>query len=165
MKRKVFFSFHYKPDCSRASQIRNMGVLEGNKPASDNDWESVKKGGSAAIRSWIDRQLKGRSCTVVLVGEKTAGRKWIKYEISKSWHYGKGIMGIYIHNLKDLNQKKTRKGRDPFEYIPLKVKGKKLSRIVRSYNPPFRDSKKVYAYIKKNLGKWIEEAIKVRKQY
>ena len=61
MARRVFYSFHYIPDCSRAAQVRNMGVLDGNQPASDNDWEAVKKGGDAAIKKWIDGQLDGKS--------------------------------------------------------------------------------------------------------
>ena len=28
--------------------------------------------------------MYGRSCTIVLIGSETAGRKWIKYEIEKS---------------------------------------------------------------------------------
>lgn len=82
MARKVFFSFHYKPDNWRASQVRNMGVIEGNAPVSDNDWEAIKKGGDKAIQNWIDGQLKGKSCTIVLIGANTAGRKWIKYDTS-----------------------------------------------------------------------------------
>ena len=58
-----------------------MGVGEGNKPATDNDWETITKGGDKAIQRWIDDQLDGKSCNVVLIGENTAGRKWIKYEI------------------------------------------------------------------------------------
>jgi len=85
MPRKVFYSFHYIPDCARAAQIRNMGIVEGNPPASDNDWESVKKGGDAAIQRWIDGQLDGKSCAVVLIGAATAGRKWINYEITSAW--------------------------------------------------------------------------------
>ena len=45
MARRCFYSFHYDVDAWRASQVRNMGVIEGNAPVSDNDWESVKKGG------------------------------------------------------------------------------------------------------------------------
>jgi hypothetical protein len=41
MGRKAFFSFHFKNDVIRASQVRNMGVLEGNEPVSDNSWETV----------------------------------------------------------------------------------------------------------------------------
>ena len=38
MARKAFYSFHYKNDNWRASTVRNIGSVEGNKPASDNDW-------------------------------------------------------------------------------------------------------------------------------
>ena len=86
MARRTFYSFHYKPDNWRAAQVRNMGVVEGNVPVSDNDWEKVTKRGDKAIQDWIQDQLKGRSCTIVLIGEKTAGRKWIKYEIRESWN-------------------------------------------------------------------------------
>ena len=94
-KRRTFFSFHYKPDNWRAAQVRSMGVVEGNEPVSDNDWEEVTGGGDDAIKEWIDDQMKGRSCVIVLVGNKTAGRKWIKYEIEKAWNDGKGLLGIY----------------------------------------------------------------------
>jgi len=81
MARRVFYSFHYLPDAWRTSQVRNIGAIEGSKPASDNDWEAVKKGGEKAIQKWIDDQLDGRSCTVVLIGKDTAKRKWINYQI------------------------------------------------------------------------------------
>ena len=84
MARKVFFSFHYKPDNSRAAQVRNMGVIEGNKPVSDNDWETVTGGGDAAIKKWIAGQLNGKSCAVVLAGSAAANRKWINHEIGKA---------------------------------------------------------------------------------
>jgi hypothetical protein len=79
MARRVFYSFHYKPDNWRASQVRNIGAVEGNKPATDNEWEEIKKGKDKAIQKRIDDQLDGKSCTIVLIGENTAGRKWIKY--------------------------------------------------------------------------------------
>lgn len=74
-KRQVFCSFHYKPDCWRASQVRNIGAIEGNKPAPDNDWETITRSGDDAIKNWIKEQMKYRSCTIVLVGENTADRK------------------------------------------------------------------------------------------
>ena len=37
----------------RVSQIRNIGVIEGNCPVSDNEWEEVKKGGESAIKQWM----------------------------------------------------------------------------------------------------------------
>ena len=164
-KRQIFYSLHYKQDNWRASQIRNIGVVEGNKPASDNKWEDVKRGGEKAIKEWIDNQLSGRSCTVVLIGENTAGRKWIKYEIKKSWNDSKGVLGIYIHNLKNLSGEKSNKGKNPFEDFTMKRDDEKLSSIVKAYNPPSTDSKKVYNYISEKLSDWIEEAIKIRNNY
>jgi hypothetical protein len=68
MSRRAFYSFHYVPDNWRASQVRNMGVIDGNKPASDNDWETIKKGGDATMQKWIDGQLGGKSAAIVLIG-------------------------------------------------------------------------------------------------
>ena len=100
MARQVFYSFHYKPDCWRTSQVRNIGVIEGNKPAPDNDWETITKTGDAAIQKWIDNQMHYRSTTILLVGANTAARKWINYEIEKTWKAGMGLIGINIHRLK-----------------------------------------------------------------
>jgi len=163
MARKVFYSFHYIPDAWRTSQVRNIGKIEGNKPASDNDWETVKKGGDNAIKKWIDDQLDGRSCTIVLIGSKTAGRKWINYEIEKSWSDCKGVFGIYIHNLKDENGKQSTKGDNPFSEF--KINGTSMSSIVKAYDPPYSDSKDVYAHIGDNIEKWIEDAISIRNKY
>ena len=165
MSRRTFYSFHYKPDNWRAAQIRNAGVIEGNTPVSDNDWENVKRGGEAAIQHWIDNQLYGRSCTVVLIGSQTAGRKWINYEIKKSWDDGKGLVGIYIHGLKDRGGKQSFKGKNPFDVFPFdafKVGDRKLSHIVKAYDPPSMVSTKVYEYITDNLEAWVEEAASIR---
>jgi hypothetical protein len=105
MARNCFYSFHYKPDNARASQVRNIGAIEGNKPASDNDWETVTKGGDEAIKKWIANQMKGTTCAVVLVGTGTANRKWINYEIIKAWDEKLGVVGICIHGLKNLMAK------------------------------------------------------------
>jgi len=165
MPRRVFYSFHYYADNVRASQVRNMGVIEGNTLASDNDWEAVKRGGERAIQNWIDNQLYGCSCTIVLVGTETAGRKWVKYEIEKSWNDGKGVFGIYVHNLKDFNGYQARQGRNPFDDFTMQRDNSKLSSIVQVYNPPYWDSKLVYGYIRENLATWIEQAIHVRQHY
>ena len=88
MARKCFYSFHYDLDNARASQVRNIGAIEGNRPASDNDWESVTRGGDNAIKNWIAAQMNGRSFAIVLAGAETANRKWINYEIIKAWDDG-----------------------------------------------------------------------------
>jgi hypothetical protein len=164
-KRKVFFSFHYKPDHWRASQVRNIGVIEGNEPCSDNDWESVTGGGEAAIKAWIEGQMKGTSCALVLIGNDTAGRKWIKYEIEKAWNAKKGLLGIYIHNLLDSSGSSTTKGANPFNDFTVKDGTVKLSSVAKAYNPTGSTSKEVYGQISANLSAWIEEAVKIRDEF
>lgn len=164
MAKKVFFSFHYKPDSWRVSQVRNIGAIEENKPASDNDWESFADGGDAAIKKWIGEQMTGRSCSVVLIGSNTANRKWINFEIEKTWNDGKGIVGIYIHGLKDYDGDQSSKGSNPFHYVST-PDGTRLSNIVTAYDSSYTTSKFVYDDIKENIERLIEEAIKIRNNY
>ena len=160
-KRRVFYSFHYKNDVMRVAQIRNIGAIEDNKPVSENAWEDVKNNGTKAIEDWIDSNMKNRSCVIVMIGEKTAKRKWVKYEIKKAWEEGRGLLGIYIHNIKCPRNGKCNKGDNPFEQFKFK-NGTKLSQIVKCYNPKWYDA---YNDIKENLEDWVEEAITIRKQY
>ncbi|MBX3155296.1 MAG: TIR domain-containing protein [Deltaproteobacteria bacterium] len=161
MARRAFFSFHYDADAWRASQVRNIGAIDGNKPATDNDWESVKRGGKPAIQRWIDGQLQGRSCTVVLIGAQTAKRFWVDYEIEKSWNDGKGVLGVYIHRLKDSRGNQSYKGENPFAHFSMKD-GSSLAKYVSVYDPPYADSSDTYRYIANNLATWIDTAISAR---
>lgn len=162
MKRQVFYSFHYGNDVRRVAQIRSIGALEGNKPVSANEWEEVKRKGQKAIEEWIDDNMRYRSCVIVLVGEETANRPWVKYEIEKAWNEGRGVVGIYIHNIKDPLNGKCHKGRNPFDNITLDSSGTKLSSIVKCYNPSPNDA---YNDISKNIEAWVEEAIEIRNKY
>ena len=165
MARRAFYSFHYKPDNWRAGQVRNIGVVEGNQPCSDNDWEAVTKKGDNAIQEWIDGQLSGRSCSIVLIGAATAGRKWIKYEIRKTWEDGKGLVGIYVHNLKDSDGDQSSKGKNPFAAFTVGSDKEDMSDIVKVYDPPYSTSTYVYDHIKSNLEDWVEEAISIRDKH
>lgn len=159
-KRQVFYSFHFKNDVFRVQQVRNMGVIEGNQPVSPNTWEEVKRQGEASIKKWIDENMRGRSCVVVLVGTETASRPWVQYEIKKAWNDGKGLVGIHIHNLKCPQNGQSPMGRNPFELFD--VGETNMARIVKCYNPSSYDA---YNDIAKNLDKWIEEAIQIRQRF
>ena len=126
-------------------------------------WETVKKGGDAAIKKWIADEMYGKSCIVVLVGSDTADRKWINHEIVKGWDDGKGVVGIYIHGLKDSEGNTSTKGDNPFDYIKYGDTGKKLSTIVKCYNPTGSTSQEKYNWIKEHLANAVEEAITIRK--
>jgi hypothetical protein len=164
MPRRCFYSFHYTPDCHRVSQIRQIGSIEGNRPASDNDWETVKGGGEPAIKRWIATQMAGKSCTIVLVGAGTANRKWINHEIIKSWDAGMGVVGIRIHGIKNLKGEVSKMGGNPFDHVTHGPTKKKLSSIVKCYNPAGATSKEKYAWIAKHIGNAVEEAVTIRRQ-
>jgi len=165
MAQRVFFSYHHHADHWRASQVRNAGVVEGSSPASDHEWDAITRGGDAAIRHWIAEQLNNKSCLVVLIGNATAGRKWITHEIEKAWNDGRGVVGIYIHRLKDESGNQATKGLSPFDFLTIRTDGRKLSSIVKAYDPPFTSSIHVYDYIKQNIEAWVEEAVSIRNDY
>jgi Thoeris protein ThsB, TIR-like domain len=162
--KSAFFSFHYKPDNWRASQVRNIGAIEGNASVSDNDWEAIARRGDDAIQRWIDSQMNGKSCAVVLIGSATANRKWINYETVKAWNDRRGVLGIYVHNLKDVTGAQSLKGSNPFDYITLGDRGRRLSSVVQAYDPPYVTSTDVYGYIANNIEAWIDAAISSRQR-
>jgi len=163
MTRQCFYSFHYNPDNWRVAQVRNIRTIEGNRAAPDNDWETISSTGDAAIKNWIANQMKGRSCTVVLIGADTANRKWINHEIVRSWDEKMGVVGIHIHGLLNRDGKTAPKGKNPFDFIGYGNTGKKLSSIVKCYTPSGANSKERYAWIQKHLSNATEEAVKIRK--
>ncbi len=157
-KRQVFFSFHYSKDGWRAAQVKNMGIVDNSSTWSANDWEEVKEKTDAKIKAWIDSQMAMRSCIVVLIGEDTSNRKWVKYEIEKAYELGKGIVGVYVHRLKDSSGNQTEQGSNPFDTLTNKD-GHRLSQYVECYDPPNKLSSNVYNDIKDNLSDYIERAI------
>lgn len=158
-KKPVFFSFHYGNDVMRAQQVRNIGAIEGNTPVSPNDWETIKLGGDASIKRWIDDNMKYKQCVIVLVGEETANRPWIRYEIEKAWNDGKPIFGIYIHNLKCPRNGTCHKGPNPFDSFTFND-GRKLSTVVNCYDPLSYDA---YNDIARNIEIWVNTSIAQRK--
>lgn len=156
-KRQIFYSFHFDNDVMRVQQVRNIGALEDNEPTSPNQWEEVKRKGNASIEKWIDDNMKGRSCVVVLVGEKTSTRPWVQYEIKKAWEDGKGLLGIHIHNLKCPRNGRGEKGNNPFDQFTFKHGGKII--VPKCYSPSFDDA---YSDIADSLEDWVEAAIAQR---
>lgn len=160
----VFFSFHFDNDVMRVQQVRNIGAIEENEPTSPNDWEKIKRSGDKAVENWIDANMKHKRCVIVLVGEETASRKWVQYEIRKAWEDGRGLFGIHIHNLRCPREVKagrtgtSRKGSNPFDQFT--VGGRKLSSIIDCYDPGILDP---YRSISDNMQGWVDRAIAQRK--
>lgn len=157
--KKVFLSFHYANDSWRVQQIKNIGVIEEQPLLSYNDWEAIKKKGDTAIENWIDKQMEGKSCTVVLIGSDTANRKWINYEIRTTWDNGRPLVGLNVHKLKDANGNQSTKGSNPFAYIKLK-NGKTLDQYIPCIEPSGSSSTEVYDWVKNNIESVVEKAVK-----
>lgn len=191
MVRKVFFSFHYEQDVWRANVVRNSWVTKPNREAAGfidaAEFEKLKKQGDLAVKRWINSQLKGTSVTAVLIGYETYLRRWVRYEIVKSFDKGNGLLGIYIHKIKDKDGYVDSKGKNPFEYVGVYIdkNGKAEYRELKNGSwVKFRDypdcslsfdekywTGKVYTFQHRlynwidddgynNLGDWVEEAAK-----
>jgi len=158
MARRVFFSFHYERDSWRAGQVRNSWVTQDRESAGFWDaavWESVKKKTNSEIEKWIGTQLTGTSVTVVLIGAETSTREYVGYEIVQSHNRGNGMLGVYIHNMKDVNGRPDTPGKNPFDNWQVAKNGR---------NTLFSSLYPTYDWVLNNgysqLGTWIEDAAK-----
>lgn len=157
-RKSVFYSFHFDNDVMRVQQIRNIGALDGNTPVSPNEWERLKRTGDVAVKRWIDDSMRYKRCLLVLIGSQTAHRPWVKYEIEKAWNDRKGMLGIYIHNLKCPRTGTCTKGANPFDQFTLSG-GNRLSSVVNTYDP---NAFAAYRDIAANIESWIDTAIAQR---
>lgn len=128
MPRKVYFSFHYQEDIHRVVRIRNSGAIkETGQPFVDKaEWEKIKHAGKKAIREWIDKQMKGTSVLILCIGMETWSREWVLYELQKAHNDGKGILGIYMNKMRDLNKGSIGKGRNPMAQIYVQDNGRDI---------------------------------------
>lgn len=164
MPRRVFFSFHYQRDIWRVNVVRNHAKLKSGYQESGywdcSLWESTKRTGENSLKRLINSGLQNTSVTVVLIGTETSERKWVKYEIEKSCERGNGMLGIYIHNIKDRTGKTDLKGRNPFDgftveppsrfaYMPKTYAS--MSQIFPTYDWFYNDGYN-------NFRKWVEDA-------
>lgn len=157
MARKTFFSFHYERDAWRAANVRNSGVLSNDEEygfIDAADWEKIEREGDAAIKRWIQDQLKNTSVTAVLIGAETASRPWVLYELRESWKRGNAIIGVRIHGIKDQESKTDSFGANPLDVIKFED-GTSLSTVCKTYDW-------VAGKGREHLGEWLEEAVQAR---
>ncbi|MGH2292190.1 MULTISPECIES: TIR domain-containing protein [Pseudomonas] len=157
MKRNVFYSFQFEKDVLRVQQIRNMGVIDGDEPVSPNRWEEIRRT-DEGVKRWITENLQRKTCLVVLIGEKTAASKWVRFEIAKAWELGIPVVGVRIHNLKCPRAGVGVYGVNPFNSLTLK-RANGTVYTPKVYDPSAHDA---YGIIKANLAGWIETAIRER---
>jgi hypothetical protein len=116
LARRTFFSFHFERDIFRANQVRNCNVVVGADVAGffdHSEYEDAKKRGDSAVEKMILDHLRNTTVTVVLIGTETANRPYVRYEIDESIKRKNGLLGIYIHHLKDNKQETSPRGAKP----------------------------------------------------
>ena len=123
MARFVFFSFAYDDVKNfKVNVVRNSWLLK-NKEETFIDgsiWEKFKTKGDAYLKNLIEEGLKNTSVTNILIGENTANRRWVNYEIVKSFERGNGIFGIYINRIKGRTGL-TARGLNPLDRLGFEV--------------------------------------------
>ena len=154
MARRVFFSFHYERDIWRANVVRKHWITKPDRGEAGfwdaSLWEEAEKKGELALKRMINKGLDGTSVTVVLIGKETSDRKWVRYEVQKSHEKGNGLLGIYIHNIKDANGNTDRKGKNQFG----KIDGEHyFFQLYPTYDWANDDGYN-------NFGDWVEKAAK-----
>jgi MTH538 TIR-like domain (DUF1863) len=142
--RHVYFAFHYKADIWRVNRVRNSGLLFGAQSVGFADrslWEKAKTKGRAALERLILEGLDGTSATIVLIGEHTADRKWVRFEMEESYERNNALIGVRIHHLADHFGNTARRGRVP-DFL------KKIGAPIYDWDDDPHD-----------LGDWVESAI------
>lgn len=121
MAKRVFFSFHYEDvKTFRVNVVRNHSITKGVREAGFFDasiWEDAELHGNYAVKNLIDNSLNNTTVTCVLIGTETWNRKWVRYEILKSYERKNALIGIHINTIPDKYKHIFIKGSNPFDYL------------------------------------------------
>jgi len=82
--------------------------------------DAKKTKSDSEIKDLINSGLSGTSVTCVLVGSSTASRRWVKYEIIKSFDRGNGLLAVQINRITGRFGRTTR-GQNPFDRLGLEI--------------------------------------------
>ncbi len=121
MAPRVYFCFHYDDvKTFRANVVRNHDLTKETGEAGFFDasiWEDAELHGAGAVKNLINRSLENTSVTCALIGTVTWKRRWVRYEILKSYDRGNKLLGVHINGVEDKNQQVFPQGRNPFDYL------------------------------------------------
>lgn len=120
MARRCFFSFYYDRDVWRSQQVKNVWVTHTDREAAgffnSSAFETAKKS-DAALRTFLNAEMKGSSVVCALIGTATYSRRWVRYELVRGFEKGKGLLGVRIHGLKNKDGETDTFGPNPFDYL------------------------------------------------
>jgi hypothetical protein len=156
---KAFFSYDIDRDGWRAQQVRDAWLAQAGGGATGfwdaSVWEAARKRGSEAVKRLIDEALADTSVTMLLIGTDTASQDYVEYAIIQSCAKTPrhGVVGIYIHDLKDKDGSIDAKGLNPLDAIYVSHDGfpSYLSFVYPTYDWVQDEGRK-------HLPAWVEEA-------
>lgn len=124
--RRVYFGFDYEDvKTFRVNVVRNHDLLkrdvEGIGFYDASIWEDAERHGELAIKRLINNGLENTSVTCILIGTRTWSRRWVRYEILKSYDRGNQLLGIHINSILDRNRQTFSPGPNPFAYLGLYI--------------------------------------------
>lgn len=134
MARRTFFSFHYKPDVTRAWVVRNSWVTKVAKGEREDAgffdssvFEAKQRESDDVLKRFLLEGLKNTTVTCVLVGAETSLRRWVRYEIMRSFVRGNGLLAIRVHAVAGFDKKTCASGSNPFDDLAFVVEDDRLS--------------------------------------
>jgi hypothetical protein len=94
-KRKIFVSYHHRGDQTYYDAFVKA-FADSYEVFSDNSLERAYESDDVDYVRWQIRQndITGSSCTIVLCGAKTQGRKYVDWEIKATLDKQHGLIGI-----------------------------------------------------------------------
>lgn len=158
MAKSVFYSFHYDNDVHRVQLVRQIDALTGSPEITGQNWEHVRYKTQIAIQNWIDKEMNYKKAVIVLIGQKTAERHYVQYEINRAWSMKKPLLGVRIHGLASLNDGADSPGEDPFKAlgitgVPIFDPTKKELYAGRI------DTKATFNELRRNLPTWANRGV------
>ena len=128
MARRTYFSFHYKPDVTRAWVVRNSWVTklaQGEREDAgffdSSVFEAAQRESDDALKRFLREGLRNTTVTCVLVGSETSLRRWVRYETFHSFIRGNGLLAVRIHTIAGFNKLAAAKGWNPFDNMAFTV--------------------------------------------
>jgi hypothetical protein len=131
--RRTFFSFHYQADVTRAWVVRNSWVTKVGQGEREDAgffdssvFEATQRVSDEALKRFLREGLNNTTVTCVLVGSQTTLRRWVRYEIFRSFIRGNGLFAVRIHSIAGFNRMPSVIGPNPFDDVAFAVDGDQL---------------------------------------
>jgi hypothetical protein len=152
----AFFSYDRRQDIQRARRVKNCWEIMGGRTSgfpTPEIWKKLDQKGEPAFLRWVENQVLSADVCVVLIGPETNADPVVRHAIRFGHRLQKGLLGIYIHQIRGAFGENPAKGRNPFETLFIV---KDLHRLALSDIYPAYDWLNDAGHF--HLQQWIEKA-------